>query len=73
MDELKQWFRRVRCRLTGGHRYSDLGLVSRYVPTTNSVVFCNHCIKCGAFKIWDVDADKLFWGCEQKEGDEDGS
>lgn len=69
MAELKQWFRQVRCRFTGGHRYSDLELSLRYIHPTNSVVFCNKCVKCGMFKIWEVDAETLFWDLNRRAGD----
>ena len=69
MAELKPWFRRVRCWLTGGHRYSDLGLVSCYEPITHRQWFGNRCIKCGHFNTWDVDANAIFGDLNRRVGD----
>ena len=35
------------CCLTGGHRYSDLNLISIYLPEKKEMRFINPCMKCG--------------------------
>lgn len=73
MAELKPWIKRIRCRLTGGHMYRDMGIVTRYEPITDRYWFGNRCIKCGQFNTWDVDAKALFEeGFARKKGDGDG-
>lgn len=37
--------KRLRCFLTGGHRYSDINLCGRVVG--NEIVYTNICVKCG--------------------------
>lgn len=44
------------CRLTGGHKYSTVTLVSYYCPLDDTFYFGNSCEKCGEFNKWDVPA-----------------
>lgn len=37
--------RRIKCFLTGGHRYSDSNL--QVIHDTTGYHFVNHCVKCG--------------------------
>ena len=60
MAELKPLFKRVRCRLTGGHRYRDEFLTSVHDPIGERFLFVNRCIKCGEFKSWYVPAESVF-------------
>ena len=60
MAELKQWFKILRCRLTGGHRYKDTGLASYHDPFNERFLFGNRCVKCGHYSTWDVPAEAIF-------------
>lgn len=44
------------CRITGGHKYSAVMLVSYYCPFDDTFYFGNSCEKCGEFNTWDVPA-----------------
>ena len=48
------------CRLTGGHKYEDTGLVSYHDRLNERFWFGNRCVKCGYFDTWDVPTEAIF-------------
>lgn len=39
--------RKLRCLITGGHRYSNLNLTMMKDPFKPEYIFTNECLKCG--------------------------
>ena len=50
---------RLKCFLSGGHRYSDANLISYKDERKGAYVFCNFCVKCGKPYLVFVDAKRL--------------
>ena len=55
MADLKRWFKKLWCFLTGGHRFADKNLVSCYEPRTRMHTFRTHCVKCGERYVLEVE------------------
>ena len=46
MAELKPW-KRIKCFLSGGHRYADINMLMLKDPYKPQYIFTNNCVKCG--------------------------
>ena len=44
---MAKWMRKLRCLITGGHRYSNLNLLMLKDPFKPEYIFTNNCLKCG--------------------------
>lgn len=44
---MAKWLMRLRCLITGGHRYSNINLLMMKDPFKPEYIFTNECLKCG--------------------------
>ncbi len=47
------------CAFTGGHKYRDSLLVSKYYPATGKASMENRCIKCGTPYLAEIPLDDI--------------
>ena len=45
--KMTKWLMRLRCLITGGHRYTDINLLMLKDPFKPEYIFTNECLKCG--------------------------
>lgn len=51
--------RKLICKLTGGHRYSDVNLQVHSDKTRHVFRIRNRCLKCGEAVEWEVPEEKV--------------
>lgn len=61
-NEIRWWWRRLKCWLTGGHTFADSNLKSEHSPSFRVTFFYNKCLKCGKHKVFAVNDDALYCG-----------
>lgn len=61
-NELKWWFKRFWCWITGGHIYKDINWKTEHFPEHCVTCFCNKCLKCGKSKVIAVKDEALYCG-----------
>jgi hypothetical protein len=44
---MAEWLMKLRCLITGGHRYSNINLLMMKDPFKPEYIFTNECLKCG--------------------------
>ena len=44
---MAKWLMKLRCLITGGHRYSSINLLMMKDPFKPEYIFTNECLKCG--------------------------
>ena len=44
---MAKWLRKLRCLITGGHRFSNINLLMIEDPFKPEYIFTNNCLKCG--------------------------
>lgn len=59
MDELKKWFKKFWCWLSGGHIYADVNLQSHYDECNMMYTLKNRCCRCGKAVELEVPAEHL--------------
>ena len=42
-----KWMKRIKCLLSGGHRYANVNLLMMKDPFKPEYIFTNNCLKCG--------------------------
>lgn len=60
MTELKRWWKKVWCWLSGGHTYADINLETHRIPEHCMTCFRNKCIKCGEYQVFVVNDEALY-------------
>ena len=71
-ENMKRFFKKLWCILTGGHAYSDLTLHAHYNAERDVFVYRNHCAKCGAREKWEVPGDMILPELVRNEVEFDG-
>lgn len=59
-SEIRWWWRRIKCWLTGGHAYADINLQTEHFPELCVTCFRNKCLKCGKWNVFAVDDEALY-------------
>lgn len=57
---LPKW-KKIKCRLTGGHRYDSGEIRSHRVPERGVTCFIHRCVKCGEYSVYVV-KDRALYG-----------
>ena len=60
MAELKRWWKKVWCWLTGGHLYNTKDLKSHHIPEKCLTCFIQRCVKCGEWQVYAVNDEVLY-------------
>lgn len=47
-------WKKLKCKLTGGHRYDSGEITSKRIPERGVTCFIHRCIKCGEYSVYVV-------------------
>lgn len=59
---MRKWWKKLKCRLTGGHRYDSGEIHSRRIPERGVTCFIHRCVKCGEYQVYVVKDTALYSG-----------
>lgn len=62
MVKSKAWWKKMKCRLSGGHRYNSGEISSLPLPEIGFTCFIHRCVKCGEFQVYAVKDSALYSG-----------
>lgn len=65
--KLRSIWRKIKCRLTGGHRYDPGEIRSRRFPERGVTCFIHRCVKCDEYQVYAVEDRALYKDIPQPE------